>query len=102
MRVHAWQFLNGRLPDIQADMLSRATEVHSHATRAAGRGLYKATRDHRAIAYRVPNEWASVPDKVRGAKSLAAFKKQSKSIFINQYKSFRCYVRGCWECEHEG
>ena len=100
LRIHAWQFWNGKLPVSQASMLSRAEEVHNHATRAAERGLYKSTRDHRAIAYRVPNEWASLTDKMRGTKSLAAFKKKSKLSFINQYKSFNCTTRGCRECEH--
>ena len=54
LRVHAWRFWNGRLPGGQAAMLGRVGDVHSHATRSAGWGLFVSTRDHRSVGYRVP------------------------------------------------
>ena len=60
LRVHGWQFWNGRLPENQAAMLSRAGDVHGHGTRSARAGLYLSTRDHRSVGYRVPKEWASL------------------------------------------
>ena len=36
LRIHGWRFINGRLPDSQADMLGRVSNVHSHATRSCG------------------------------------------------------------------
>ena len=47
-------------------MLGRASGVHGHATRAARLGLFVSTRDHRAVGYRVPKEWASIPEAQRG------------------------------------
>ena len=66
LRVHAWRFWNGRLPEGQAAMLGRASGVHGHATRSARSGLFVSTRDHRAVGYRVPKEWASIPEAQRG------------------------------------
>jgi hypothetical protein len=39
LRMHAWKFHNGRLPDSQAAMLARVGESHSYGTRAACSGL---------------------------------------------------------------
>ena len=46
LRVHAWRFWNGQLPENQAAMLSRVGDVHGHATRSARAGLHVASRDH--------------------------------------------------------
>ena len=35
LRVHAWQFWNGRLPENQAAMLGRCGDVHGYSTRSA-------------------------------------------------------------------
>ena len=78
LRVHAWRFWNGRLPASQAAMLSRAGDVHGHGTRAARAGLYLSTRDHRSVGYRVPKEWDSLTDGLRGLASLGGFKRQSR------------------------
>ena len=40
LRVHAWQFWNGRLPVGQAAMLGRVADVHRYGTRSAGAGLH--------------------------------------------------------------
>ena len=54
LRVHGWRFWNRQLPENQAAMLSRTGDVHGHATRFAGSGLYLSTRDHQSVGYRVP------------------------------------------------
>ena len=79
LRVHAWRFWNGRLPEGQAAMLGRAGDVHSHATRSARSGLFLSTRDHRSVGYRVPKEWATLTEGQRGCGSLAAFKRRSRA-----------------------
>ena len=40
LRVHAWWFWNGRLPENQAAMLQRVGDVHGYSTRSAGRGIH--------------------------------------------------------------
>ena len=62
LRVHAWQFWNGRLPENQAAMLGRVSGVHGHATRAARSGLFPSSRDHRSVGFRVPMEWAALTE----------------------------------------
>ena len=96
LRVHAWRYWNGRLPEGQAAMLGRVRDVHGHATRAAGAGLFLSTRDHRSVGYRVPKEWATVPEALRGAGTLATFKRTSRAGFLAGYGAFRC--GGCWVC----
>jgi hypothetical protein len=54
LRMHAWKFHNGRLPDSQAAMLARVGESHSHGTRAACSGLVVSTGDRWLVGYRVP------------------------------------------------
>ena len=66
LRVHAWRFWNGRLPENQGAMLRRVEGVHGHNTRAAGSGLFLSTRDHRSVGYRVPREWGTVSGGLRG------------------------------------
>ena len=81
LRVHGWRFWNRQLPENQAAMLSRTGDVHGHATRFAGSGLYLSTRDHRSVGYRVPTEWAVLSAALRGVGSLAAFKRGSRGGF---------------------
>ena len=101
LRVHAWRFWNGRLPVNQAAMLGRIEGVHGYGTRAARAGLYLSTRDHRAVGYRVPKEWATLSEDQRGQGSLAAFKRGSRAGFLGVYGSFRCQVAGCRVCSFE-
>ena len=96
LRVHAWRFWHGRLPENQAAMLRRIDGVHGYATRAAGVGLYLSTGDHRAVGYRIPREWGTLTEGQRGAASLAAFKRGSKEGFLAGYAAFEC--RGCGIC----
>ena len=98
LRVHAWRFWNGRLPENQAAMLRRVGGVHGHGTRAAGSGLFLSTRDHRSVGYRVPKEWGTVPEGLRGAPSLGAFKRGSKGGFLSQYAGFVCRESNCRVC----
>ena len=98
LRVHAWRFWRGRLPENQAAMLSRVGGVHSHATRAAGSSLFLSTRDHGSVGYRVPKEWASVPAELRGVPSLATFKRRSRGAFLSDYARFVCTGVGCRVC----
>ena len=98
LRVHAWRFWNGRLPENQAAMLGRIEGVHGYGTRSARAGLYLATRDHRSVGYRVPKEWATLPEAQRGRGSLAAFKRESRGGFLARYGGFKCEVAGCRVC----
>ena len=82
LRVHAWQFWNGRLPENQAAMLGRIDGVHGYGTRSAGAGLYLTSRDHRSVGYRVHKEWATLTEAQRGMGSLAAFKRGWKGGFM--------------------
>ena len=79
-------------------MLSRAGDVHGHATRSARAGMYVSTRDHRSVGYRVPKEWATVPGGLREAPSLGAFKRGSKGGFLSQYAGFVCREPDCRVC----
>ena len=98
LRVHAWRFLNGRLPQNQAAMLSRVADVHRYGTRAARGGLFVSTRDHRSVAFRVPREWGSMGESLRTAGSLGSFKRGSRSEFLGGYAAFRCSVPACFVC----
>ena len=53
-----------------------------NATRSARSGLYVSSRDHRAVGYRVPKEWAALSESQRGVGSLAAFKRGSRVGFL--------------------
>ena len=55
-------------------------------------------RDHRAMGYRVPREWAVLPEGLRGVGSLAAFKRRSRAGFLAEYGGFVCGVRNCRVC----
>ena len=61
-------------------------------------GLFLSTGDHRSVGYRVPREWASVPEVQRGAASLGSFKRGSRAGFLAGYGAFRCGVAGCVAC----
>ena len=98
LRVHAWRFWRGLLPENQAAMLRRTADVHGYATRSAGSGLALTTRDHRSVGYKVPKEWGSLPVGLKGAGSLAAFKRQSRAGFLDGYGAFQCGVRSCYVC----
>ena len=97
LRVHAWRFWNGRLPVGQAAMLGRTGDVHGYATRSARAGIFVSTRDHRSVGYRVPKEWAALPEVQRGG-GLAAFKRRSRGSFLGGYGAFVCDVPGCGVC----
>ena len=98
LRIHAWRFWNGQLPENQAAMLSRVGDVHGHATRAAWSGLFLSTADCRSVGYRVPKEWASMTVKMREVGSLAAFKGGSRRGFLGEYGAFECRDVACVVC----
>ena len=98
VRVHAWRFWNGRLPENQAAMLDRVGSLHGHATRSARSGLVVATRDHGSVGYRVPVEWRSLTEEQRGLGSVAGFKRSSRAGFLGQYGGFVCRAVGCGVC----
>ena len=98
LRIHAWRFWNGQLPENQAAMLSRVGDVHGHATRAARSGLFLSTADCRSVGYRVPKEWASMTVKMREVRSLAAFKGGSRRGFLGEYGAFECRDVACVVC----
>ena len=98
MRVHAWRFWKGMLPASQAAMLGRVGGVHGHGTRSARTGLFLSTRDHRSVGYRVPKEWASLSEGLRGVGSLGGFKRRSREGFLAEYGAFVCGIHGCYVC----
>ena len=79
-------------------MLDRTANVHQYATRSARVGIALTARDHRAMGYRVPREWAVLPEGLRGVGSLAAFKRRSRAGFLAEYGGFVCGVRNCRVC----
>ena len=83
-------------------MLGRASGVHGHATRSARFGLYLSSRDHAAVGYRVPKEWAALTEAQRGVGSLAAFKRGSRAGFLAEYGASECGEVGCVICAGEG
>ena len=74
--------------------------MHGHGTRSARAGLHLATRDHGAVGYRVPQEWGSLSEAQRGARSLAGFKRGSRAGFLAGYAAFECV--GCYVCAGTG
>ena len=98
LRIYAWRFWNGKLPENQAALLSRSENSHGHSTRAARSCLFISTRDHRSVGYRVPKEWETLTPAQRQNKSLNSFKNRSKEEFIKVYKAFECVDRGCFIC----
>ena len=102
VRVHAWKFLNNKLPKNQISLLCKVRDAHSHNTRAAKTGLSITTQDHRSVGYRIPKEWSSLPEKLREVRSLPGFKNKSKIEFLTMYKSFTCLVHNCYVCSGEG
>ena len=79
-------------------MLGRVRDRHGHGTRLAGAGMFLSTRDHRSVGYKVPKEWGSLPVGLKGAGSLAAFKRQSRAGFLDGYGAFQCGVHSCYVC----
>ena len=98
LRVYAWQFWKGKLPQGQAVMLGRVGNVHEHNTRSARTGLFLSARDHRSVGYRVPKEWSTLSEQLRNFETLTGFKKKSKQEFLGVYKAFECSDRGCQVC----
>ena len=102
LRVHAWRFWRGRLPENQAAMLGRVDGVHGYGTRSARAGLYLSTRDHGSVGYRVPREWATLTEAQRGVGSLGTLKRGSRAGFLAVYRGFVCQARGCGVCLADG
>jgi hypothetical protein len=98
LRIHAWKFHNGRLPDSQAAILARVAEFHSYGTRAACSGLVMRTGDRRLVGYRIPTEWGTLTEAQRAIMSIAGFKQSSKGDFLVHYGAFQCGVVGCLVC----
>ena len=98
LRLYAWRFCNGKLPENQASLLYKVRDIHGHNTRSAGSGLYIQTQDHRSVGYRVPKEWESVSKVLREMTSLSGFKRKSREEFILSYKAFECVAQVCCIC----
>ena len=90
VRVHAWRFWNGLLPEGQAAMLSRVSDVHGYGTRSARAGLFVSTGECWSVGYRVPTEWATMTEEERWTRSLAAFKGGSQRGFLGEYGASVC------------
>ena len=82
--------------------MERVGSIHQYGTRSARVGIALTSRDHRMVGYRVPKEWAALTEGQRGAGSLAAFKRGSRSGFLAGYGSFVCGVRDCGVCASVG
>ena len=52
----------------------------------------------RLVGYRVPREWASLGEGLRGRASLAGFRGQSRAGFLGGYAAFGCMSAGCYVC----
>ena len=102
LRIHAWQFCNGRLPQNQASMLQRVSDVHGYSTRAAGSGLAATSRDKSSLSYRVSREWALIPDSLKTVTSQGAFKRRSRLLFLKEYGQFECKETACRVCRRGG
>jgi hypothetical protein len=98
LRLYAWMFCNGRLPDSQAAMLERVGESHNYGTRSARSGLVVGAGDHRLVGYRVPVEWRTLTEEQRGLRSVGGFKRSSKGDFLVEYGIFQCREVGCRVC----
>ena len=98
LRVHAWRFIRNKLPENQAVMLNKVSDVHRHNTRSSSMDLYISSQDHRSIGYRIPREWQSLPKELKDVNSLGGLKRKSKEGFISTYKSFSCVRQGCFVC----
>jgi hypothetical protein len=98
LRMHAWKFHNGRLPDSQAAMLARVGEFPSYGTQAASSGLVVSSGDRRLVGYRIPTEWGTLTEEQRAIMLIAGFKRSSKGDFLVQYWAFQrqCGLVGCW------
>ena len=101
LRMYAWRFWKGCLPEGQASLYQRTVNVHEHATRSAGSGISILTRDHGSIKYRMPKEWSTISDELKECRSIAAFKGTSKKQLIEQYRVFECRELGCLVCGRE-
>ena len=102
LRVHAWRFWNGQLPENQQAMLGRVGDVHGYGTRSARAGLHLSSRDHGSVGYRVPKEWGTLGEDQRGAGTLAGFKRGSRAGFLAGYRAFCCVVPGYYVCGGPG
>ena len=98
LRIHAWRFWNSCLPQAQAAMLEKISQTHDHGTRLAKRGMFVSTRNHKQVGYRVPKEWETLPENLRGSATLGGFKKLSKKEFLEGYGQFKCAGAGCYVC----
>ena len=103
VRVHAWKFQHGQLPENQAAMLQTVESRHGYGTRAAKAGALAVTSgDQRSVGSRVPREWGSLEPELRQAPTLASFKRASKAGFLGTYGSFACDGAGCRVCNRAG
>ena len=90
------------MPENQAALLRKTGQVHGHATRSAGSGIFLSAAEQRSVGYRVPKEWGELTEGQRGAASLAAFKRGSREGFLAGYRSSVCSDRGCEVCGGTG
>jgi hypothetical protein len=96
LKMHAWKFHNGRLPDSQAAMLAWVGESHSYGKRVECSGLVVRTGDHKLVGYKIPMEWGTLTEEQRAVMLIAGFKRSTKGDFLVQYGAFQCGMVGCW------
>jgi hypothetical protein len=56
LRLHAWKFCNGKLPDGQMAIPRRVDGLYGYGTRSARNDLVVGSGNHSLVAYRVPAE----------------------------------------------
>jgi hypothetical protein len=82
LRLHAWKFCNGKLPDGQMATLRKVDESHGYGTRSARSGLVVGLGNHRMVAYKVPAEWRTLTEEQRGMGSMGGFKRSSRGDLL--------------------
>jgi hypothetical protein len=93
LRLHAWKFWQGRLPEGQMATLRKVDGSHGYGTRFARSGLVMGFGKHRLVAYRA--EWRTLTEEQRGMVSVGGFKRSLKGDFLVEYGLFQCKVAGC-------
>ena len=79
-------------------MFHRVREVRSYGTRASESEVSITVRDQGSISYKLAKKWATIPEALKQVKSIAAFQRNSKKVFLEEYGKFQCDVRGCGIC----
>ena len=61
--------------------------------------MFLSTRDHGSLKYRVPKEWAGLPESLRATGSLVAFKRGLRGGFLAEYGSLPVVSEDVWSVD---